>query len=207
MPKLTSKQISFCDAIISGLNQTDAYKAAYDTENMLPATISNNAYMLMNHSDITANIKAQRDSILASVTLTKERAITEAMTNLSMARNLDQIGPANQSLKLAAELARPSTGRTLYVLDEPTTGLHLADIKQLLLVIHRLTDSGNTVIIIEHNMDVIKTADHLIDLGPEGGDAGGQIVATGTPEEVAQVTASHTGRILQDILQKNPIPI
>ena len=116
-------------------------------------------------------------------------------------------GGEAQRLKLAAELARPSTGRTLYVLDEPTTGLHLADIKQLLLVIHRLTDSGNTVIIIEHNMDVIKTADHLIDLGPEGGDAGGQIVATGTPEEVAQVTASHTGRILQDILQKNPIPI
>jgi len=103
--KLTSKQISFCDAIISGLNQTDAYKAAYDTDNMLPATISNNAYMLMNHSDITANIKAQRDSILASVTLTKERAITEALTNLSLARNLDQIGPANQSLKLAAEFS------------------------------------------------------------------------------------------------------
>ena len=105
MPKLTSKQISFCDAIISGLNQTDAYKAAYDTENMLPATISNNAYMLMNHSDITANIKAQREAILASVTLTKERAITEAMTNLSMARDLAQIGPANQSLKLAAEFS------------------------------------------------------------------------------------------------------
>ena len=105
MPKLTSKQISFCNAIISGLNQTDAYKAAYDTENMLPATISNNAYMLMNHSDITANIKAQRETILASVTLTKERAITEAMTNLSLARNLDQIGPANQSLKLAAEFS------------------------------------------------------------------------------------------------------
>ena len=105
MPKLTSKQLRFCDAIISGLNQTDAYKAAYDTENMLPATISNNAYMLMNHSDITANIQAQRDSILASVTLTKERAISEAMTNLSMARDLAQIGPANQSLKLAAEFS------------------------------------------------------------------------------------------------------
>ena len=105
MSKLTSKQISFCDAIISGLNQTDAYKAAYDTDNMLPATISNNAYMLMNHSDITANIKAQREAILASVTLTKERAISEAMTNLSMARDLAQIGPANQSLKLAAEFS------------------------------------------------------------------------------------------------------
>jgi len=105
LPNLTSKQISFCDAIISGLNQSDAYKAAYDTKNMLPATISNNAYMLMNHSDIKANIQAQRDSILASVTLTKERAITEALINLSLARGLDQMGPANQSLKLAAEFS------------------------------------------------------------------------------------------------------
>ena len=105
MPNLTSKQLIFCDAIISGLNQTDAYKAAYDTKNMLPATISNNAYMLMNHSDIRANIQAQRDSISASVSLTKERAINEALINLSLARGLDQIGPANQSLKLAAEFS------------------------------------------------------------------------------------------------------
>ena len=105
MPNLTSKQISFCDAIISGLNQSDAYKAAYDTKNMLPATISNNAYMLMNHSDIKANIQAQRETILASVTLTKERAISEALINLSMARDLAQIGAANQSLKLAAEFS------------------------------------------------------------------------------------------------------
>ena len=105
MPNLTSKQLIFCDSIISGLNQSDSYKAAYDTVNMLPATISNNAYMLMNHSVIKANIQAKRDSISASVSLTKERAISEALINLSMARGLEQIGAANQSLKLAAEFS------------------------------------------------------------------------------------------------------
>jgi excinuclease ABC subunit A len=111
-------------------------------------------------------------------------------------------GGEAQRLKLAAELSRPSTGSTLYVLDEPTTGLHIADIEKLLLVMHRLVDNGNTVVVVEHNMDVIKTADHLIDLGPEGGDAGGHIVATGTPEQVANVEASHTGQILREILAK-----
>jgi excinuclease ABC subunit A len=102
-------------------------------------------------------------------------------------------GGEAQRVKLAAELARRSTGRTLYILDEPTTGLHLADIERLLEVLHRLVSSGNTVIVIEHNLDVIKTADHVIDLGPEGGDAGGYIVAQGTPEEVAQNKDSYTG--------------
>jgi len=109
-------------------------------------------------------------------------------------------GGEAQRVKLAKELARVSTGDTVYILDEPTTGLHFADIQKLLDVLHRLTDAGNTVIVIEHNMDVIKTADWIVDLGPEGGDEGGYIVAQGTPEEVAQMEGSYTGRFLKDIL-------
>jgi excinuclease ABC subunit A len=109
-------------------------------------------------------------------------------------------GGEAQRVKLAKELARVSTGDTVYILDEPTTGLHFADIQKLLDVLHRLTDAGNTVIIIEHNLDVIKTADWIVDLGPEGGDEGGYIVAQGTPEEMAQVEGSYTGQFLKDIL-------
>jgi excinuclease ABC subunit A len=109
-------------------------------------------------------------------------------------------GGEAQRVKLAKELARVATGDTLYILDEPTTGLHFADIQKLLDVLHRLTDAGNTVIVIEHNLDVIKTADWLIDLGPEGGEGGGQIVAQGTPEEVAQNTTSYTGQFLGRVL-------
>jgi len=109
-------------------------------------------------------------------------------------------GGEAQRLKLAAELARPDTGRTLYLLDEPTTGLHFADVARLLVVLHRLVDAGNTMIVVEHNTDVIKTVDHIIDLGPEGGEGGGAIVAEGTPEAVAKTKQSHTGAILKDIL-------
>lgn len=109
-------------------------------------------------------------------------------------------GGEAQRVKLSTELSRRATGRTLYMLDEPTTGLHFADIQRLLDVLNRLTDAGNTVIVIEHNMDVIKTADRVIDLGPEGGDAGGEIVAEGTPEEVARVSQSYTGQFLKRIL-------
>ncbi len=109
-------------------------------------------------------------------------------------------GGEAQRVKLAKELARVSTGDTVYILDEPTTGLHFADIQKLLDVLHRLTDAGNSVIVIEHNLDVIKTADWLIDLGPEGGDEGGQIVAEGTPEDVAQNINSFTGQFLREIL-------
>ncbi len=110
-------------------------------------------------------------------------------------------GGEAQRVKLSKELSKRSTGRTLYILDEPTTGLHFEDVKKLLEVLHELVDQGNTVVVIEHNLDVIKTADWLIDIGPEGGDGGGEIVAIGTPEEVAKVTASHTGRYLKEMLK------
>jgi excinuclease ABC subunit A len=109
-------------------------------------------------------------------------------------------GGEAQRVKLSKELSKRSTGRTLYILDEPTTGLHFEDVKKLLEVLHELVDAGNTVIVIEHNLDVIKTADWIIDIGPEGGDGGGTLVATGTPEQVADVEASHTGRYLKPML-------
>jgi excinuclease ABC subunit A len=109
-------------------------------------------------------------------------------------------GGEAQRIKLAKELSRVATGRTIYILDEPTTGLHFADVQKLLDVLHTLVDAGNTVIVIEHNLDVVKTADYLLDLGPEGGDNGGQIIAHGTPEEVAQVAESYTGHFLRELL-------
>ena len=109
-------------------------------------------------------------------------------------------GGEAQRVKLASELQRRSTGRTIYVLDEPTTGLHFDDIRKLLGVLGRLVDNGNTVIVIEHNLDVIKTADYVIDLGPDGGSRGGMVVATGTPEEVARVEESYTGQFLKKLL-------
>jgi len=102
-------------------------------------------------------------------------------------------GGEAQRVKLALELSKRDTGRTLYILDEPTTGLHFADIEMLLKVLHRLRDHGNTIVVIEHNLDVIKTADWIVDLGPEGGDGGGRIIATGSPEHVAGMTQSPTG--------------
>ena len=110
-------------------------------------------------------------------------------------------GGEAQRVKLSKELARQSTGRTLYILDEPTTGLHFEDVRKLLEVLHELVDQGNSVVVIEHNLDVVKTADYVIDIGPEGGDGGGQIVATGTPEQVAKIAESHTGRYLAEMLK------
>ena len=109
-------------------------------------------------------------------------------------------GGEAQRVKLAAELSKVATGRTLYILDEPTTGLHFADIEKLLEVLQRLVDSGNTVLVIEHNLDVIKQADWIVDLGPEGGEAGGEVIAAGTPEDVAAVEESYTGRYLRQVL-------
>jgi excinuclease ABC subunit A len=115
-------------------------------------------------------------------------------------------GGEAQRLKLAAELSKPGSGRTVYIMDEPTTGLHFADIQKLLAVMHRLVEAGNSLVVVEHNLDVIKTADHIIDLGPEGGGEGGLIVAAGTPEQVARVAASHTGRFLADSLPAKKLP-
>jgi len=111
-------------------------------------------------------------------------------------------GGEAQRVKLASELSKRSTGSTLYILDEPTTGLHFEDVRRLLAVLHRLVDQGNTVLVIEHNLDVIKTADWVIDLGPEGGNGGGEIIATGTPESIATNERSHTGRFLKDIFER-----
>jgi len=111
-------------------------------------------------------------------------------------------GGEAQRIKLAAELSKRSTGRTIYILDEPTTGLHFEDVKRLLAVLHKLVDQGNTVLVIEHNLDVIKTADWLIDMGPEGGTGGGEVVGYGTPEQLASNSRSHTGKFLREIFER-----
>ena len=111
-------------------------------------------------------------------------------------------GGEAQRIKLAAELSKRSTGKTVYILDEPTTGLHFADVHKLTEILRRLSGDGNTVIVIEHNLDVIKTADYIIDIGPEGGDKGGTVVACGTPEEVAKNPASYTGKYIREALDK-----
>jgi len=115
-------------------------------------------------------------------------------------------GGEAQRIKLSAELSKRATGNTVYILDEPTTGLHFEDVKKLLAVLHRLVDQGNSVLVIEHNLDVIKTADWIVDMGPEGGNGGGQVVATGPPEVIAQSEASHTGRFLRDIFEREQHP-
>src|SRR5918999_213884 len=112
-------------------------------------------------------------------------------------------GGEAQRVKLASELSKRSTGKTLYILDEPTTGLHYDDVAKLLGVLHRLVDAGNTVIVIEHNLEIIKTADHIIDLGPEGGAGGGRIVGEGTPEEVARTPGSYTGEYLRPLFKRS----
>jgi excinuclease ABC subunit A len=113
-------------------------------------------------------------------------------------------GGEAQRVKLSKELSKRATGRTLYILDEPTTGLHFHDVAKLMEVLHELVDQGNTVVVIEHNLEVIKTADWVIDMGPEGGDGGGVVVAEGTPEQIAKSRASHTGRFLRDVLARRP---
>ena len=112
-------------------------------------------------------------------------------------------GGEAQRVKLSKELSKRATGRTLYILDEPTTGLHFEDVRKLLEVLHQLVDAGNTVVVIEHNLDVVKTADWLVDFGPEGGDGGGEIVGSGTPEQVARIPESWTGRYLKDVLERH----
>jgi len=112
-------------------------------------------------------------------------------------------GGEAQRIKLATELSKRATGKTFYILDEPTTGLHFADVHKLIEILHRLSESGNTVVVIEHNLDVIKTADYIIDIGPEGGSRGGTVVATGTPEQVAKCKKSYTGAYIKKMLEKD----
>jgi len=113
-------------------------------------------------------------------------------------------GGEAQRVKLSKELSRRATGRTLYMLDEPTTGLHFHDIAKLLEVLHELVDQGNTVVVIEHNLEVIKTADWIIDMGPEGGDGGGEVVGVGTPEDMIENKRSYTGKFLRDVMERRP---
>ena len=112
-------------------------------------------------------------------------------------------GGEAQRIKLAKELSRKDTGNTLYILDEPTTGLHFQDVRMLLQVLFKLRDQGNTIVVIEHNLDVIKSADYIVDMGPEGGDGGGEIIAEGTPEQVAEIPESYTGMFLKKIFSSN----
>ena len=114
-------------------------------------------------------------------------------------------GGEAQRIKLAKELSRKATGKTLYILDEPTTGLHFHDVAKLLEVLHELVDQGNTVVVIEHNLDVIKTADWVLDLGPEGGDGGGELLVAGRPEDVVAVERSYTGQFLRELLERRPV--
>jgi excinuclease ABC subunit A len=155
---------------------------------VLEMTINEGVGFFENIPSIIKKLKTLQEVGLGYITL------GQSSTTLS--------GGEAQRVKLAAELARRDTGKTLYILDEPTTGLHFEDIRVLLEVLNRLVDKGNTVIVIEHNMDVIKVADHIIDLGPEGGKNGGEILCTGTPEEVAMVRNSYTAEFLrQELLQ------
>ena len=111
-------------------------------------------------------------------------------------------GGEAQRIKLATELSKRSTGKTIYILDEPTTGLHFADVHKLVDILHKLAEGGNTVVVIEHNLDVIKTADYIIDMGPEGGEGGGTVVGTGTPEQITKIKESYTGIYIKKMLEK-----
>ena len=157
-----------------------------DIAQVLDMTVTEALDFFRNQQRIATKLQVLEDVGLGYIRL------GQAATTLS--------GGEAQRIRLAAELSKRGTGRTMYILDEPTTGLHTADVHKLLNVLQRLVDAGNTVIIIEHNLDVIKTADYLIDLGPEGGDRGGTVVGTGTPEELAKVAQSYTGQYLKQIL-------
>jgi excinuclease ABC subunit A len=169
-------------------------------------------------NEATLAVKYNQLSVADVLDLTVDEALTLFKNHPAIRRSLETLadvglgyialgqssptlsGGEAQRVKLSRELSKRSTGRTLYILDEPTTGLHFDDIQKLLRVLDRLVEGGNTVVVIEHNLDVIKTADWVIDMGPEGGDAGGRIVAEGSPEQVAAVRASHTGRFLAPLL-------
>ena len=158
---------------------------------VLEMTVEEAAYFFENIPKIHRKLQTLVDVGLGYITLGQQA------TTLS--------GGEAQRVKLASELHKRSTGRSIYILDEPTTGLHVDDISRLLKVLNRLVENGDTVVIIEHNLDVIKTADHIIDLGPEGGDGGGTLVATGTPEDIANVPSSYTGKYLKTVLERDKV--
>ena len=155
---------------------------------MLDLTVDDAMLLFKNHPQVARALTTLADVGLGYITL------GQSSPTLS--------GGEAQRVKLSRELSKRSTGRTLYILDEPTTGLHFEDIQKLLRVLGRLVDAGNAVVVIEHNLDVIKTADHVIDIGPDGGDAGGRLVAFGTPEEVAATPGSYTGAFLAPMLAR-----
>uniref|UniRef100_UPI0024B08F83 ATP-binding cassette domain-containing protein n=1 Tax=Angelakisella massiliensis TaxID=1871018 RepID=UPI0024B08F83 len=161
-------------------------KSIYD---VLEMTVEEGLDFFQNHPKIKRRLQTLYDVGLGYI------KIGQPATTLS--------GGEAQRVKLATELSRRSTGKTIYILDEPTTGLHAADVKKLIEVLQKFVDAGNTVVVIEHNMDVIKTADYLIDLGPEGGDKGGTLVCCGTPEDVAACEASYTGKYLKKVLERS----
>ncbi len=178
-----------CDACHGARYNRDTLEIRYKGRNIaevLDMTVEEGCEFFRNIPALAPKLQTLRDVGLDYIRL------GQAATTLS--------GGEAQRVKLATELSKRQTGRTLYILDEPTTGLHAADVDKLLGVLHRLVDYGNTVVVIEHNLDVIKTADWLVDLGPEGGDKGGEVIAEGTPEEVCRVERSHTGRFLRDKL-------
>ena len=168
----------------------------------------------------TLEVKYKGKSIYDVLNMTVEEALTFFENVPSIRRKMETLndvglsyirlgqpsttlsGGEAQRVKLATELSRRSTGRTIYILDEPTTGLHFADVEKLIEILHRLTEGGNTVVVIEHNLDVIKTADYIIDIGPDGGDRGGQVIAFGTPEEVAESSLSYTGKYIKKYLER-----
>lgn len=154
---------------------------------VLDMTVDEGVEFFSNHPKISRKLKTLSDVGLGYI------RIGQSSTTLS--------GGEAQRVKLATELSRRSTGRTLYILDEPTTGLHTYDVDKLREVLERLVDAGNTVVVIEHNLDIIKVADHVIDLGPEGGDGGGRVLVSGTPEQVAAYEASYTGQYLKKVLE------
>ncbi|MDD7331264.1 ATP-binding cassette domain-containing protein, partial [Eubacterium sp.] len=174
----------------------------------------------MRYNRETLEVKFKGKNIYDVLEMTVDEALVFFETHQKIARKLQTLsdvglgyvklgqpattlsGGEAQRVKLATELAKRSTGKTIYILDEPTTGLHTADVSKLLDVLNKLVDSGNTVLVIEHNLDVIKCSDYIIDLGPEGGIGGGNVVATGTPEEVAKVKESYTGQYLKKVLYK-----
>ncbi|MCA9637468.1 MAG: ATP-binding cassette domain-containing protein, partial [Myxococcales bacterium] len=159
----------------------------YSIADVLDLSISDCAELFANHRRLKRILETLLDVGLGYM------KIGQTATTMS--------GGEAQRVKLSRELGKVQTGRTLYILDEPTTGLHFEDIRRLLEVLQRLVDAGNTVLVIEHNLDVIKCADWLIDLGPEGGEGGGEVVAVGTPEQVAKVKRSHTGAFLKPLLR------